>query len=272
MHEADRPIALLDSGVGGLPYLAAAREELPMESFIYLADREGYPYGTKPREEVRDRVIALVAALLSSYRPKVVVIACNTASQAALKGAREAFPHLHIVGTVPAVKPAAESTRTGVIGVLATEGAVEDPYLDELIRSCAGGVTVLREAAQELVDFVERRSVFASAEERLAVVEPFVRKLVDGGADRIVLACTHFLHLRDDIASCSKERAEPVDSRHGVAKRIAEVLESSRLRREDNADPGLPVFLVTGRAPLEERYRLFAGKFGLSSPEILERG
>jgi len=272
MDELERPIALLDSGIGGLPYLAAARESLPSERFLYLADRKGFPYGTKPREEVRGRVIGLIGALVAEHRPKAVVIACNTASQAALKEARAAFPGLIIVGTVPAIKPAAESTRTGVIGVMATEGAVGDPYLDELVSRCAGDVRVLREAAQELVAYVEERSLFAGAEERREKVEPFVRPLIDGGADRIVLACTHFLHLRDDIDACAGNRARSVDSRVGVATRLAERLASSRLLRGREDPPPPSAFLITGKLPVEERYAIFASEFGLDGPEPFADG
>jgi glutamate racemase len=269
MDDNERPIAFCDSGIGGLPYLASARIELPGERFVYLADREGFPYGTKPRDEVRDRVLAVVRTIVDEYKPKALVIACNTASQAALASVREAFPDLPVVGTVPAIKPAAEQTKTGVIGVMATEGAVEDPYLDELIAQHAKGVTVLREAAQELVEFVEHRTAVADFDERRRVVEPFVRRLVDGGADRIVLACTHFLHLRDEIALCAGERAKTVDSRLGVAKRLAELLESRGLRSSASHVNGKSVFLITGRPPFEERYSDFARRFGLEGPRPL---
>jgi glutamate racemase len=253
MSDLENPIAFCDSGIGGLPYLESARLELPGERFVYLADREGFPYGTKTREEVRDRVLGIVDALVEEYRPKALVIACNTASQAALGAVRADFPDLPVVGTVPAIKPAAEQTKTGTIGVMATEGAVEDPYLDELVEHHAKGVTVLREAAQELVEFVEHRSTVADSEERRKIVEPYVRRLVDGGADQIVLACTHFLYLRDDMAFCAGDRAKTVDSRLGVAKRLAEVLESRRLRRHESVMNAESLFLKIGRASCRER-------------------
>ncbi len=272
MDELERPIAFLDSGIGGLPYLAAARAELPSERFLYLADRAGFPYGRKSREEVRDRVIGLISSLIGSRAPKAIVVACNTASQAALKDARAAFPGLPIVGTVPAIKPAAEGTRTGVIGVMATEGAVADPYLDDLIRRHAAGVRVIKEAAQDLVDFVESRIGASAAAEREAAVEPHVRRLLDGGADRIVLACTHFLHLRDDIAAAAGGKAETVDSREGVANRLSVLLSSLNLRRDGRGGPAPSVFLITGDPPVEERYGAFAASFGLEGPELFPGG
>jgi glutamate racemase len=263
-----RPIAVFDSGVGGLPYLASARAALPSESFVYLADRAGFPYGTKTREEVRDRVLGLVSLLVRDYDPKAVVIACNTASQAALDAARRANPGLPIVGTVPAVKPAAERSRSGAIGVMATARAVEDPYLDALVAKYAKGVAVLRVAAQELVAFVETRGADAAPEERRKAVEPFVRRFLDEGVDEIVLACTHFLHLRDDIAAAAGEGVEVVDSRAGVVKRLKALLsERSLLALGDG--PAGSIFLITGARPIEDAYGRFALRFGLAAPELI---
>jgi glutamate racemase len=274
-----RPIAIFDSGIGGLPYLEPARAALPNESFVYLADRVGFPYGTKRREEVRGIVLTLVERIVGAYDPKAVVIACNTASQAGLDAARRANPGLLIVGTVPAVKPAAERTRSGTIGVMATEGAVEDPYLDSLVARYAKGVDVIREPAQLLVTFVERRGATASLEERREAVRPFVRRLVERGADEIVLACTHFLHLRDEIAEVAGPGVEIIDSRFGVVKRLKQVLTERGLSNaggaagqglgSKSASKTAGVFLLSGEAPFEAEYRLFAHAFDLSGPFAL---
>jgi glutamate racemase len=267
------PVLILDSGIGGLPYLSAARAALPAESWLYLADRAGFPYGTKPREELKALVLALVARVVGRYEPKALVIACNTASQAALEALRRAHPGLPIVGTVPAVKPAAERSRSGVIGVLATAGAVEDPYLDALVARYARGLSVLREGAQDLVSFVERRSVLAGEEERREAVRPYVRRLVDGGADMIVLACTHFLHLRDDIAAVAGPSVEVVDSRSGVVRRLRQVLAERGLLAAAGPPQGridaAGTFLLTGAEPFEPEYSLLAASFGLSGPTAI---
>jgi glutamate racemase len=277
---ADGPIAIFDSGIGGLPYLEPARAALPAESFVYLADRADFPYGTKTRSEVRSIVLRLMDLLVEDYAPKAVVIACNTASQAALEAARKAHPGLPIVGTVPAVKPAAERTRSGVIGVMATEGATRDPYLDSLIARYAKGVTVIKESAQDLVSFVERRAVAAGPEERREAVRPFVRSLVERGADEIVLACTHYTHLRAEIAEVAGPGVEVVDSRAGVASRLRQVLEGMDLLRSPGTASaprdGLPpetggVFLLSGDPPFEEEYGLLAAAFGLEGPRALAR-
>jgi glutamate racemase len=254
-----RPIAIFDSGIGGLPYLTAARACLPAESFIYIADRAGFPYGTKSREEVRGIVLRLVSRIVGAYAPKAIVIACNTASQVALEAARRAHPGLPIVGTVPAVKPAAERSRSGVIGIMATAGAVEDPYLDSLVARYAKGLSVFREGAQELVSFVERRSAVAGKEERREAVAPYVRRLVDRGADEIVLACTHFLHLREEIAELAGPTVEVVDSRAGVVKRLKQVL----------TEEAYGLFVLTGDEAFEPEYGLLAGTFALDGPESI---
>jgi glutamate racemase len=266
------PIAVFDSGVGGLPYLRAARAFLPSESFLYLADDEGFPYGTKTRREVERLVLDRCGRLFTLYRPKAIVIACNTASQAALSAVRAALPGLPVIGTVPAVKPAAESTRSGVIGVMATARAIEDPYLDSLVARYAPGIRVLREAAQDLVEFVERRWLDSSAEERRAAVEPHVRVLVEGGADRIVLACTHFLHLVPDIASAAGPGVDVVDSLDGVARHLLQVLSESKALAsggEGSGEEGL--FLLTGTPPGDPAYARFAALFGLRGPASLGR-
>ena len=262
------PIAVFDSGVGGLPYLSAARAFLPAESFIYIADRAGFPYGDKSREVVKDIVLRLISRIAEGYEPKAVVIACNTASQVALEAARKANPSLTIVGTVPAVKPAAERSRNGHIGVMATEGAVGDPYLDSLVARYAKGVLVLRESAQDLVSFVERRSAFAGEAEKRDAVEPHVRRLVDRGVDVIVLACTHFLHLRDAIEAVAGPAVEVVDSRAGVVRRLRQQLaERGLLASCEIAPPAPGPFVLTGDEPFEAEYALFAGTFGLTGPE-----
>lgn len=291
----------MDSGVGGLPYLEKARVLLPAESFVYLADSAGFPYGTKSGEEIVAIVLDRVGRLVARFAPKAVVIACNTASQAALAQARKAFPGLIVVGTVPAVKPAAERSRSGVIGVMATAKAVGDPYLDALVARHAQGRTVLREAAQELVSFVERRLPGSTAEERRAAVLPHVERLVAAGADEIVLACTHFLHVADDIAACAASLApgrgvEVVDSRDGVARRLKVLLSESGLAaapsgsapvkgsapsmgaakgagREAAKEAGPPagrdLFLLSSEPPFDGVYDSFARLYGLRGPEAL---
>lgn len=272
MQSDSRPIVIFDSGVGGLPYLDTVRSLLPRERLAYLADRGGFPYGTKTRQEVRERVLEVVETIVDGLGPKALVIACNTASQAALDAARKAHPGLTIIGTVPAVKPAALRTKSGVVGVMATARAVEDPYLDELVARHAPGAKVLREAAQDLVAFVERRFPDSTASERRAAVEPHVRRLIDAGVDEIVLACTHFLHVASDIADVAGSGVEVVDSRDGVARRLRQLLVERGLAVPATSGPASSGTLyLTGPLPFEESYNRFASRFNLEGPLPLER-
>ncbi len=255
------PVLVFDSGVGGLPYLEAIRSLLPSERLEYLADSGHFPYGLKTRKEVERVVRLVVGRAIAELRPKLVVVACNTASQAALAALRADHPDLPIVGTVPAIKPAAETSLTRVIGVLATAAAVKDPYLDELVERHASGARVVRKGAQELVAFVEKRLFDATEDERRAVCAEAVAPLVAAGADRIVLACTHFLHVAADLAEAAGKGVETVDSRVGVARRVEFLLrEREALAGAGEAARGR--LRVTGPEPDATMAR-FAERFGL---------
>src|SRR5688500_4691877 len=149
--ERDRPLLIFDSGVGGLSVLKEIRELLPAAPIVYAADSAGYPYGTKSAAEIEARVPALLGRLVERYDPRLIVIACNTASTIALDAVRAALD-LPIVGTVPAIKPAAAASRTRAIGVLGTPGTVVQPYVDRLAADFAADCTVIRHGSAELVE------------------------------------------------------------------------------------------------------------------------
>lgn len=257
-----RPIAIFDSGIGGLPYLKALRARLPEESYVYVADNEGFPYGRKTRAEVERLVRDRMDRIVERFSPKLVVIACNTASQAALEAVRRAHAEIDFVGTVPAVKPAARSTRTGAIAVLATDRAAVDPYLDELIRRYAPGVRVLRVGAQALVEFVEERLMDADEAERLSACESAIRPLRGSGVDRIVLACTHFLHVVSYISAAAGPQVRIVDSRDGVARRARALVTANRGIAAASS-PGGSLY-ATGETERWGGLRRFAAQFGLA--------
>ncbi len=241
----ESPIAVFDSGVGGLPYLEAVRRLLPNHDYVYAADRAGFPYGRKNRPEVLSRVLECVDSIVERFAPSHVVLACNTASQAALSAARCRHPGISFVGTVPAVKPAVERTVKGNVAVLSTDQAAVDPYLDALVERYARGVRVHRIGAQDLVEFLEYRFLDASEEERFAACEAALRPVRDSGADCVVLACTHFLHAASYIARAAGPSVLVVDSREGVARRVAELVKtrgqvSGTARRGDAYATGGP--------------------------------
>lgn len=219
----DSPILFLDSGVGGLSVLDAVAAHLPMAPIVYCADAAGFPYGTKSEAEVSARVAGLLGRLVERLRPRLAVIACNTASTIALAYVRGVIGNLPVVGTVPAIKPAAEATRTGVIGVLGTEATVRQPYVDELSAAHAAHVTVIRHGSAELVEAAEARLAGRRVDAR--VFEAALAGLLDqpGGAaiDQVVLACTHFPLVEAELAAAAPRALAFVHGAQGIARRVA---------------------------------------------------
>jgi glutamate racemase len=261
-----RPLVFLDSGIGGLPYLERARELLPEESYVYVADRENFPYGAKTRKEVVSLVEGLCARMLKKFDPEIIVIACNTMSVSALDSVRKAFPDIPFIGTVPAVKPAAERSRARKIGVLATARTVNDPYIDFLVGQYARDCEVVRIAGTDIVEFVERRLFDSTARERMEVVEEAVREFKERGVDEIILACTHFLHLEDDIRALAGSGIEILDSREGVARQAWRVLSGIKRREARGSIPSGESsgrLYLTGESPFETVYSSFAARYGL---------
>src|SRR5688572_14377121 len=152
----DAPILFFDSGVGGLSVLGPTRALLPLAPIVYAADSAAFPYGTRTEAEIAERVPALLARLVERYAPRLAVIACNTASTIALDHARAALD-IPIVGTVPAIKPAAALSKTRVIGVLGTDATVRQPYVDRLSDEFASDCTVIRFGSAELVELAEAK-------------------------------------------------------------------------------------------------------------------
>jgi len=217
-----RPILFFDSGVGGLSIVAAARGAVPQARFVYAADSAGFPYGTRSEAEIAARVPALLGRLAERYRPRLIVIACNTASTIALPAVRAALD-LPIVGTVPAIKPAAALSVTRTIGVLGTDATVRQAYVDDLAARFAGDCRVVRHGSAALVELAE-------AKLRGEATDPAAYRAVldglfgqDGGADIdvIVNACTHFPLVEPELAAAAPHRVRFVDGAAGIARRIA---------------------------------------------------
>jgi glutamate racemase len=217
----ERPILFFDSGVGGLSVLDRTRALLPQATCVYAADSAGFPYGTKSEREIEARVPALLGRLAERYRPRLIVIACNTASTIALASVRAALD-LPIVGTVPAIKPAAAMSATRTIGVLGTEATVRQPYVDDLAARFAADCVVLRHGSADLVELAE-------AKLRDARVDPArIHAALNGlfgqrggdAIDVVVNACTHFPLLRDELAAAAPHRVRFVDGADGIARRI----------------------------------------------------
>lgn len=218
-------VGFFDSGVGGRCVLEAFRRLCPDEPTVYVADSENCPYGNKPPEEIV-RLSKRIAANLIGRGCEVVVVACNTATAAAIDELRNEWPEIPFVGMEPAVKPAALGSKSGIVGVLATRGTFNGRLYRETSSKVSDTVRIIECIADEFVDLVER-GVVSGAEAEDAVrrrIEP----LIAAGADRIVLGCTHFPHLKHLMENVADGRAEIVDPSDAVARRIAEVLKGVR--------------------------------------------
>lgn len=219
--EASLPIGFFDSGVGGLCIRDAVRRILPYEDTVYYADSAFCPYGSRPPAQVLDRARFLVRALMSEPC-KMVVVACNTATAAAIDALRAEWPGVPFVGMEPAVKPAALRSKSGVVGVLATEGTFHGRLYRETSARFAKGVTVLACVANEFVRLVE--SGETDGERAEAVVRAKVEPLLSAGADHLVLGCTHFPHLAGLIGKVAAGRAVVVDPSEAVAAQVRRLL------------------------------------------------
>ncbi|HYX49837.1 MAG TPA: glutamate racemase [Ktedonobacteraceae bacterium] len=230
---AEAPIGVFDSGVGGLTILSALREELPNENYIYFGDSANCPYGMRSDAEIIELSIQ-ACRFLVNQGVKLIVVACNTASQAALNSLRATFPSIRFVGVVPAVKPAARATKKGRIGIAATNQAARAIYLQQLIEDFAGGIQAFAVGCPELVTLVERGDIDG------LVVEETVKQALDPilkeDVDVIVLGCTHFPALRPVIERVTQNKIHIIDSSNAVARRTHYVLDTEGLIQPDNSN------------------------------------
>ena len=256
---ASAPILLFDSGVGGLSVLREVRAVLPDAPVIYAADNGGLPYGPKSEAEVAARVCGLLGRMSERYRPRLICIACNTASTIALAMVRDVLA-VPIVGTVPAIKPAAELTQSGTIGLLGTTATIRQSYVDRLEAQFAAEKRLLRFAAGELVGAAEAKLRGERVEP--AIFERAAAGLRDqpGGLeiDTVVLACTHFPLLLPELTEVFGPQVRFVDGAAGIARRIANLTSDQSFARSapdfalfTRADDTLPAL-----APALARYGL----------------
>ena len=263
---AAQPLLIFDSGVGGLSILREIRALLPQASLVYAADSAGFPYGTRSAAEIEARVPALLGRLVERYDPQLIVIACNTASTIALDAVRRALD-LVIVGTVPAIKPAAAVSKTRVIGVLGTDATVVQPYVDRLAADFAADSTVVRHGSAELVELAEAklRGEPTDPEAYRRILGELLAKPGGERIDTVVLACTHFPLVEAELAAAAPRPLAFVDGKEGIARRTA-----WWLREVEWAGPpaeGIAVF--TGRDFDAEPYREGLAGFGLTRIERL---
>jgi glutamate racemase len=261
-----RPVLFFDSGVGGLSVLGPTTALLPQAPLVYVADSAGFPYGTKSEAEIAARVPALLGRLAERYDPRLIVIACNTASTIALQHVRAALD-LPIVGTVPAIKPAAEASRSRTIGVLGTAATVRQPYVDDLAARFAGDCTVLRHGSAALVELAEAKLAGARiAPEAIAnELDGLFHQPGGNRIDVIVNACTHFPLLEPEMRAVAPARVGFVDGGPGIARRVAYLTRDQSW--PDTPPPGRAVF--TARDHGADALAPTLARYGLSRIETL---
>jgi glutamate racemase len=240
----DAPIGMVDSGVGGLTVARAVLDQLPHESLHYVGDTANSPYGPKPLAEVRAHALALMDELVESG-VKALVIACNSASAACLRDARERYDVPVVEVVLPAVRRAVAATRNGQVGVIGTmatitSGAYQDAF------AAASGVTVTAAPCPRFAEFVERG--VTSGRQLLGLAEAYLAPLNAAGVDTLVLGCTHYPMLTGLLSVVMGDSVTLVSSAEETAKDVYRVLTSADLLRADDAPPPAHVFRATGDA------------------------
>jgi glutamate racemase len=236
------PIGIFDSGVGGLSVLDAIRQQLPAENLIFIADQSHVPYGPRPISQVRDYAENITRFLLARG-VKLVVVACNTASAAALYHLREIFPLIPFVGMEPAVKPAAEGTLTGVVGVLATPATFQGELYASVVSRFANGVSVLQDTCPGLVTQIEKGEL--DSPETRTILENALHPMLAQGIDRVVMGCTHYPLVIPLIREIVGPQVEVIDPAPAVARQTGRLLREYELLTP-GTEPGATDYLTTG--------------------------
>jgi glutamate racemase len=262
-RSSHRPILMFDSGVGGLTVLREARVLMPDRRFVYVADDKAFPYGAWEEPALQAHILDLFAKLLDRFQPAISVIACNTASTLVIDALRETFPGHPFVGTVPAIKPAAERTRSGLVSVLATPGTVKRQYTRDLIGKWAQKCHVRLVGSNNLAGLAEAymREGFVDEEAVRAEIAPCFVQHDDLRTDIVVLACTHYPFLANRMRKTAPWPVDWIDPAEAIARRALSLLPAV-----DGAlpqgEPDIAVF--TSGKPDFAISRLMQG-FGLSA-------
>jgi len=243
MYDDNRPVLLFDSGLGGLSVLREARIHMPYRSFIYIGDDAGFPYGDWGEESLKSHIISLFGWLMERYNPCLCILACNTASTLVLSDLRRTFTSCPFVGTVPAIKPAAEQTLSGVVAVLATPGTVKRAYTKDLISAYAHQCTVRLVGSAKLAGLAEDylRSGEVDSERVRAETAPCFIERNGKYTDIVVLACTHYPFLVNIFRKVAPWPVDWLDPAEAIVRHAATLLPPTPIEQEENGAETLPL-------------------------------
>ncbi|MBR8461075.1 glutamate racemase [Burkholderia dolosa] len=239
---AAAPIGIFDSGLGGLSVLRAVRAHLPAESFIYVADARYVPYGERDDAFITERTIA-IGEWLVGQRAKALVIACNTATAQSIAAARERLA-IPVVGVEPGIKPAVQQSASGVAGVLATQSTLRSARFQALLERHGAGCRFICQPGHGLVQAIERGDTGSPA--LRALLADYLHRMLDEGADTVVLGCTHYPFLIATIRDIVGDRLSIVDTSDAIARQLVRVLDQHDLRAPDDTRAAPPRFCSTG--------------------------
>ena len=239
----NHPIGNFDSGVGGLSVLRCIRQDLPHQDLIYLGDQAHVPYGPRPLQEVREFAETLTRFLLDQGCP-LIVVACNSASAAALKTLRQTFADVPFVGMEPAVKPAAEQTRTRVVGILGTPATFQSELYASVVERFANGVDVLQDTCPGLVGQIEKGDL--QGPRTRFILEKAIRPMLEKGIDTIVLGCTHYPFVIPLIQEIAGGNVRVIDPAPAVARQIVRMMENHHFL-SSSSEPGVTLCYTSGK-------------------------
>lgn len=261
-----RPVGIFDSGVGGLSVWREVARALPHESTIYVADQAHLPYGARPAGEIREFAEGIASRLLG-LGCKAIVVACNTASAAALKALREHHPEVTFVGMEPAIKPAALHSKSRVVGVMATSGTLQGRMFALAVERFAAGVTLVNQPCAGLVERIEAGELDTPATE--ALLRELLAPMLKAGADTIVLACTHYPFVQPLIQRIAGAGVHIIDPAPAVTRQLARLLDERGARAPASARP-MHRFVTSGEPAAFAR--AVKGLVGVEAVvELLER-
>jgi glutamate racemase len=240
MHSG--PVGVFDSGVGGLSVLQHLRQQLPHENLLYLADQAHVPYGARPLQQIRDFSAAITDYLIERGS-KLIVVACNTASAAALQFLRQVYPRISFVGMEPAIRPAAARTSSQHVGVLATPATFQGELFASVVERFASGVAVHQQTLPGLVDRIEAGDLEGPA--TLAILQPAIDALKADGVDTLVLGCTHYPFVIPAISRLAGEQMQVIDPSPAIARQACRLIDAHALAA-DAGQAGTTGFVTTG--------------------------